>query len=232
MIISILFAKRKTRSSVLADAWRTQIYYTIAIIISTLVQRLLQSSLFHEFESFNLAYISLISGLSAMDSELRLPARPSPKPGILFPATALYSFHASRILVVLLFFLETVSLSRGCKEEKVFWWFLGARIDLVKMPYLPIFIFFGSCVLSFVQPLSWISKLIFREPLGGDSRLRFVGVTFELVVLVVGIELSIHMNGLPSGEISLRSDQVRFVCLIYFPTEKWRRLRHSCYCCL
>jgi hypothetical protein len=215
-------------------------YYTIAIILAALVQRSFhQISLFHEFASFNLAYISLMAGIAAMGSEVStvrrdptgtLPpgthavhipsSRPYSRPNnefwlvTRFPATAQFMYYAARFLVMGLFMLETTSLSHGCIEEnKVTWWFLGAQINLVQMWYLPVCIYIGSGVLSVIQPLYLISKLIFGETPKRGSKLRFVSPAVEFVVLVMGIEVSIHNNGLEPAENNLGYGQVRVVCL-------------------
>ncbi|KAK0215128.1 hypothetical protein IW262DRAFT_264710 [Armillaria fumosa] len=132
VVVSIIFFKRKKIPSSLAVAWRVQLYYTITIVIATILQRFLnQTSMLHEFASFNLAYISLMTGIAAMGTEIRLTqdrgggtlepgtrtvhipsTRPLYQPSdafyivTRFPSTAVTMWFGARILINILFFLE------------------------------------------------------------------------------------------------------------------------------
>ncbi|KAK0421454.1 hypothetical protein EV421DRAFT_2045202 [Armillaria borealis] len=237
--VSILFSKRKNIPSSLAAAWRVQIYYTIAIVIAALLQRFFnQISLFHEFASFNLAYISLMSGIAAMGTEMRVTREPGggtlepgsravhiassrpisrPKEAFYivtrFPSTAVTMWYGARILLYILFCLESISLAHGCQgnsdssaNNQVWWWFLGAHVNLAKMWYLPVCIFMASCILRVISPLHLISSCVFGKTW---EELRFMSTAVEFVILVVGIEVSIHMNGLESAENALGFGQVQ-----------------------
>ncbi len=245
VIVSILFSKRRKIPSSLVAPWRIQIYYTIAIIIAALLQRFFnQISMFHEFASFNLAYISLMSGIAAMGTEMyatREPGGGTLEPGTRavpiassrhlfwqrevlhivtrFPTTARNMLCAAVLLLPALFLLESISLGHGCQgnsdfptDDQVWWWFLGAHVNLAKMWYLPACIFIASRILSSISPLRWLSPHIFGktwEELKTWKELNFVSTAVEFIILVVGIEVSIHMNGLESAEDNFGFGQVK-----------------------
>jgi hypothetical protein len=217
--------------------------YTITTIITALVQRLLHRiSLIHEFAHFSLVYVLLItSGLASMRSGTRTHTVDADPRETLSPGTRVGTLDrllsrgiwivtqvlgtvatmrcTAQILLYVLLILDTYSLRHVCSEEnQVFWWFLGARINLVNIWYLPVCIVLGLLVLGTIRPLHRLWYLAFQAPPGEDSKLRLVGTTIEFVVLVAGIEISIRKNGLESAENNLGFDQVRFVDLHYYRT--------------
>ncbi|KAK0501872.1 hypothetical protein EDD18DRAFT_1459284 [Armillaria luteobubalina] len=143
VVVSILFSKRKKIPSPLAAAWHVQLYYTIAMIIAAILQRFLnQISIFHEISSFNLAYISLMTGIAAMGTEMRFTrerggstlepgtraiyipfTRPSYQPSLAFyivtwfTSTAVTMWFGARILISILFFFESINPYHGCQGD-------------------------------------------------------------------------------------------------------------------
>lgn len=230
----------------MAAAWRVQFYYTLALILAVIIQRFQgQISLFHEFAAFNLAYIALMSGATALGSSstvyrrqkdipfeararaqvVTIPSsRPISRPNKTVyivthaPQTALLMVQGGRVVLLLLICGETWSLSKGClanedvegsKENQLWWWFLGVKINMVKSFYVLLVVFCGDMLLRCFELTRWF--LGWACGIRGPS-VRLFRQIIEFVVMVMGIEVSIKINHLDGAENVLGFGQVSVRC--------------------
>ncbi|KIK66669.1 hypothetical protein GYMLUDRAFT_909685 [Collybiopsis luxurians FD-317 M1] len=144
-----------------------------------------------------------------------------------FPGTALGMVQGGRVVFPLLLIWETISLSNGCtanpefddsRENQVLWWFIGAHLNIVKMFYMPLAIFFMATFLNFLGPVIRLSSRFGYTRWRGR---RLMGWMVEFMVLLVGTEVSIGINHLENVEDEFGFGQVIPLVLLIPVLETW-----------